>query len=71
MSDYLVVYEQTSSGWGGYCPDLPGLGVAAASRDEAERLVRDGIRLHIDSLREHGEPVPAPSSAAGIVTVAA
>jgi predicted RNase H-like HicB family nuclease len=71
MSEYVVIYEQTPTGWGAYCPDLAGLGVAASDRDEAERLIRDGIRLHIESLREHGEPVPEPTSAAGVVTVAA
>ena len=71
VSEYVVIYEQGPTGWGAYCPDLPGLGVAAASRDEAERLIREGVQLHIDSLREHGEPVPAPTSAAGVVAVAA
>ena len=71
MNEYLVIYEQTPAGCGAYCPDLPGLGAAAANRDEAERLIQEGIRLHVDSLLEHGEPVPPPSSAAGVVTVAA
>ncbi len=71
MSEYVVIYEQGPSGWGAYCPDLPGLGVAAGSRDEAEQLICEGVRLHIDSLREHGDPVPAPTSAAGVVAVAA
>lgn len=71
VSEYVVIYEQGPSGWGAYCPDLPGLGVAATSRDEAERLIREGVQVHIDSLREHDEPVPAPTSAAGVVAVAA
>jgi predicted RNase H-like HicB family nuclease len=71
VNEYVVIYEQGPTGWGAYCPDLPGLGVAAASRDEAERLIREGVQLHIDSLREHHEPVPAPTSAAGVVAVVA
>lgn len=70
MTEYVVIYEQGPTSWGAYCPDLPGLGVAAATRDEAELLIRDGIQVHIDSLREHGERVPEPTSAAGIVPVA-
>lgn len=70
MSEYLVIYEQTATGWGAYCPDLPGLGVAGQTRSEAEELIREGIELHLMSLREHGEPVPPPSSAAGVVAVA-
>lgn len=71
MSEYLVIYEHGPTSWGAYCPDLPGLGVAAGSRQEAEKLISEGIELHIESLREHGERVPPPTSAAGIVTVAA
>ncbi|HTA15928.1 MAG TPA: type II toxin-antitoxin system HicB family antitoxin [Solirubrobacteraceae bacterium] len=70
MTEYLVIYEQGPTGWGAYCPDLPGLGVAAETRDEAERLIRDGIGFHIDSLREHGDPIPEPASAAGVVAIA-
>jgi predicted RNase H-like HicB family nuclease len=70
VSEYVVIYERAPTGWGAYCPDLPGLGVAAASREQAERLIREGIRVHIDSLREHGDPVPAPTSAAGVVAIA-
>lgn len=71
MSEYLVIYEHGPTSWSAYCPDLPGLGVAGGSREEAEKLIRKGIELHIESLREHGEPVPPPTSAAGIVTVVA
>jgi predicted RNase H-like HicB family nuclease len=70
VSEYVVIYEHGPTGWGAYCPDLPGLGVTAANRDEAERLIREGTRVHIDSLREHGDPVPAPTSAAGVVAIA-
>jgi predicted RNase H-like HicB family nuclease len=70
MTEYVVIYEQGPTSWGAYCPDLPGLGVAAATRDEAERLIREGVGMHIESLREHGERVPEPTSAAGVVAVA-
>jgi predicted RNase H-like HicB family nuclease len=71
VSEYVVIYEQAPTGWGAYCPDLPGLGAAAASREEAERLIREGIDMHIESLREHGERVPTPTSTAGVVATAA
>jgi predicted RNase H-like HicB family nuclease len=71
MSEYLVIYEQSPAGWGAYCPDLPGLGAAASSRGEVERLIKEAIDLHIESLREHGEGVPPPTSAAGTIAVGA
>jgi predicted RNase H-like HicB family nuclease len=71
VSEYLVIYEQSPAGWGGYCPDLPGLGAAGATREEVERLIHEAIELHIESLREHGEPIPPPTSAAGMIAVSA
>jgi predicted RNase H-like HicB family nuclease len=71
VTEYVVIYEQGPTGWGAYCPDLPGLGVAGATREEVERLIHEAIELHIESLREHGEPVPPPTSAAGVIAVGA
>jgi predicted RNase H-like HicB family nuclease len=71
VSEYVVIYEQGPTGWGAYCPDLPGLGVAGSTREEVERLIHEAIELHIESLREHGEPVPPPTSAAGVVIIGA
>ncbi len=70
MSKYAVIYEQNPTGWGGYCPDLPGLGVAAETRADVERLIREGIEIHLASLREHDEPVPEPTTAADVVVTA-
>lgn len=71
MSEYLVIYEPSATGWGAYCPDLPGLGVVGKTRIEVERLIREGVEIHIESLREYGEPIPEPTSMAGLVAVAA
>lgn len=71
MSRYAVIYEHGPTSWGAYCPDLPGLGAVGDTREEVERLIREGVELHVESLREHGEPVPAPTSSVGVVEVAA
>ncbi|HUB52605.1 MAG TPA: type II toxin-antitoxin system HicB family antitoxin [Terracidiphilus sp.] len=60
--EYAVVFERTSTGWSAYVPDLPGLGIAAATVEEAETLIREGIGFHIDGLREDGLPVPMPAT---------
>jgi predicted RNase H-like HicB family nuclease len=67
MTEYLVIYEPSDTGWGAYCPDLPGLGVVGETREEVERLIGDGIAVHIEGLRERGEPIPEPASTAGTV----
>ena len=60
MSTWTIVYERTPTGWSAYPPALPGVGVAGATREETERLVREAIELHIQSLAEGGLPVPEP-----------
>lgn len=67
MTGYAVIIERSMTGYGAYAPELPGVGVTGASMDEAERLIREAIVLHIGSLREHGEPVPAASVVAATV----
>ena len=54
---YLVVLEQGPTSFGAYVPDLPGCVAAAESRDEALRLIREAIELHIEDLRQSGQPV--------------
>jgi predicted RNase H-like HicB family nuclease len=67
--EYLVVVEQEGESFGAYVPDLPGCIAAAASREEVLELIREAIEFHIEGLREHGEPVPSPSSTSQFVEV--
>ena len=62
MTEYAAVFEKTSNGWSAYVPDLPGLGVAAATIEETEKLLREGIEMHIDGMREDVLPIPEPST---------
>ena len=64
MSGYAVIIERSSTGYGAYAPELPGVGVVGSSIEEVEKLIREAIALHLDSLREYGEPIPLPSAVA-------
>ena len=71
MKEYTVILERGETSWGAYVPDLPGCVAVAETREEAEQLIRDAIKLHIMDLRESGEPVPEPSHFAASISVAA
>jgi predicted RNase H-like HicB family nuclease len=72
MHEYLVIFERgKDGGWGAYAPDLPGLGVAAESQEEVAELIREGIKIYIEELREDGLPIPEPVTMAERVAVAA
>jgi predicted RNase H-like HicB family nuclease len=62
MGEYKVIYEQGEESWGARVPDLPGCVAAGDTREEVEQLIQETIEAHIQSLRDHGEPVPEPSS---------
>ena len=71
MTEYAVIYEEGPTSWGAWVPDLPGCIAAGETRAEVQELITEAIVLHIESLREHDEPVPEPRSTASSVAVAA
>jgi predicted RNase H-like HicB family nuclease len=68
---YQVVLELGAASVGAYVPDLPGCVAVGGTRDEALQLIREGIGIHIEGLREAGEPVPAPAAHLEVVEVEA
>lgn len=66
---YMVVIEKGESSYGAYVPDLPGCVAAAESREEVLQLIKEGIELHLEALREAGEAAPKPSFASEFVEV--
>jgi len=68
---YLVVVEKGNTGYGAYVPDLPGCVAVAETRREVLKLIREAIALHIEALRQAGEPIPSPVSRSQIVKVRA
>lgn len=66
---YTVIYEKGPSSWGAYVPDLPGVVSVGDSRKEVEELIQEAIELHLEGLREEGQPIPQASSFAGVVEI--
>ncbi len=44
------------------CPALPGCHSQGRTRDEAVANIHEAIRGFIASMRQHGEPIPAPDT---------
>ena len=60
---YLIVIEGAEGeNYSAYAPDLPGCVATGASLEQCEHEMRDAIALHIEGLRETGQPVPEPSA---------
>jgi predicted RNase H-like HicB family nuclease len=62
MNGYAVIIEGEGDSYSAYVPDLPGCVAAGSNVAEVEAMIRDAIRLHVESLRAYGEPVPKPTA---------
>lgn len=71
MSRYLIVIEETSTGFSAYSPDLPGCVSTARTREQVELNMRESLEFHVEGLRDDGQPVPRPRTSAAYVDVAA
>jgi predicted RNase H-like HicB family nuclease len=60
MKKYLVIVEETATGFSAYSPDLPGCIATGATRGEVEKEMQAAIQFHIEGLREEGCSVPEP-----------
>ena len=68
---YTVVIEPALGNLAAYVPDLPGCVATGDTLEELLVEVREAIEFHIESLRDHGEPIPDPQCTAAVVEVAA
>jgi predicted RNase H-like HicB family nuclease len=66
---YAAIVEKSTNGFGAYVRDLPGCAVVAETRDQAVKLIREAVELHLESLREEGSPIPEPVSTTEYVPV--
>lgn len=68
---YLVVVEKGPTSYGAHVPDLPGCIAAGETKEEALALIREAIELHLEDLKNAGQPIPPLSSTSEVVEVRA
>ena len=60
MNKYLIVVEETGTGYSAYSPDLSGCVAAGKTREEVEKTMHEAIEIHLEGLKEDSEPIPSP-----------
>jgi len=70
-TQYAVMFGRTATGWSAHAPDLPGCIAAGSTFEETEELIRGAIEMHLETMREDGDPIPEPLSRVAMVSVAA
>ena len=71
MSEYVVIYEKTSTGYGAYVPDLPGCITTGATLQQTRVNMQEAIAGHLSVMREFGDPIPAPTTIAESMAIPA
>jgi predicted RNase H-like HicB family nuclease len=71
VKKYLVVIEETGTGYSAYSPDLEGCVSTGRTREEVERNMHEAIEFHLEGLRLEGFQVPQPHSYSTYVEVPA
>lgn len=71
MRKYLIVVEETTTGYSAFSPDVPGCVSTGASRDEVEQNMSEAIRLHLAGLRQDATELPEPHTYSAYVEVPA
>ena len=66
---YSVVIEKSDNGYSAYVPDLPGCVAAGDTTEETKELIQEAVILHIELLREYGDPVPESQATTALVEV--
>ncbi len=64
MSEYLVIYEKTSTGYSSYAPDLPGCISTGPTLAETQRNMTEAVSGHLAVMREFGDTIPEPTTVA-------
>ena len=71
MKKYLIIVEESETGYSSFSPDAPGCGSTGKTKDAVERNIQAAIEFHLEGLREEGYEIPEPSSYSSYVEVAA
>jgi len=68
---YAIVIEKGKGNYSAYVPDLPGCVATGDTIEDVKANMREAIVLHIEGMREDGDPVPEPSTTVDVIDVAA
>lgn len=68
---YAVIFEKTGTGYSAYVPDLTGCVAAGTTLEETAELIRAAVEMHLEAMREDGDPIPEPTTVAEYIAIPA
>ena len=61
MSQFLVLFEKSSTGYGAYAPNLPGCLATGRTLEETRARMAKAMEMHLSAMLEDGDAIPEPS----------
>ncbi len=71
MSKFLIIIEESKTGFSAYSPDLPGCASTGKTAEETENNMREAIKFHIEGLKEEGLEIPKSVTRSSYIEIAA
>ena len=59
---YLIVIEETKTGYSAFSPDLPGCVAAGSDKENVEKNMKEAIAFHLEGMDQEGLEIPQPHS---------
>jgi predicted RNase H-like HicB family nuclease len=68
---YLIIVEETNTGFSAYSPDVDGCIATGATKDEVRKNMREALEFHFEGLQLNRQKVPEPHTYSDYIELAA
>ena len=68
---YLIVIEETKTGFSSYSPDMDGCAATGRTKKEVEQNMREAMEFHLEGLGMEYQETPKPHSYSSYVEIMA
>lgn len=68
---YLAVIEKNEDGYWAWVPDLPGCVSVGDTPQQVRRNIQEAIDLHLEGMRQDGQPIPPSTMSVEMVETSA
>jgi len=68
---YLIVVEETNTGFSAYSPDIDGCVATGRTKREVYENMREALEFHLEGLQRIREEIPRPHTYSDYVELAA
>jgi predicted RNase H-like HicB family nuclease len=69
MAKYAIVIEKAENNYSAYAPDILGCIATGRTIEEVRRTLAEALTYHLELMRQHGNPIPEPSTLTEYVEV--